>query len=53
MRNAQLDLTKEQVKLQEAELELAHQLAFVVRDLETDFVLIGRLSIAARPPKTN
>ncbi len=40
VRNAQLDLTKEQVKLQEAELELAHQLAFVVRDLETDFVLM-------------
>jgi outer membrane protein TolC len=40
VRNAQLDLTKEQVKLQEAELELAHQLSFVVRDLETDFVLM-------------
>ncbi len=40
VRNAQLDLTKEQVKLQEGELELSHQLAFAVRDLETDYVLM-------------
>ena len=39
VRNAQLDLTKEQVKLQEGELELSHQLAFAVRDLETNYVL--------------
>ncbi len=40
MRNAQLDLTREQVKLQEDELELSHQLAYAVRDLETDYVLM-------------
>ena len=39
VRNAQLDLTKEQVKLQEGELELSHQLAFAVRNLETNYVL--------------
>jgi outer membrane protein TolC len=39
VRNAQLDLTREQVKLQEGELELSHQLAFAVRDLETSYVL--------------
>jgi outer membrane protein TolC len=40
VRNAQLDLTKEQVILQEGELELSHQLAFSVRDIETNFVLM-------------
>ncbi len=39
VRNAQLSLTKERVKLQEAELELSHQLAFAVRDLETNYML--------------
>jgi outer membrane protein TolC len=37
--NAQLALTKEHAKLQEGELELAHQLAYAVRDLETNYVL--------------
>jgi outer membrane protein TolC len=39
VRNAQLDLTKEQSKLQEGELELSHQLAYALRDLETNYVL--------------
>ena len=39
VRNAQLPLTKERVKLQEGELELSHQLAFAIRDLETNYVL--------------
>ena len=39
VRNAQLALTREHAVLQEAELELSHQLAFVVRDLETRYVL--------------
>jgi hypothetical protein len=39
VRNAQLSLTKDRVKLQEAELELSHQLAFAVRDLETNYML--------------
>jgi outer membrane protein TolC len=39
VRNAQLALTKEQVKLQEGELELSHQLAFAIRDLEANYVL--------------
>jgi hypothetical protein len=39
VRNAQLMLTKERAKLQEAELELSHQLAFAMRDLEANFVL--------------
>ena len=39
VRNAQLELTREQVKLQEGELELSHQLAYAVRDLETNYVL--------------
>jgi len=39
VRNAQLNLTKERVKLQEAELELSHQLAYAIRDLETNYVL--------------
>ena len=39
VRNAQLTLTRERAKLQEAELELSHQLAFAVRDLETNYML--------------
>ena len=39
VRNAQLELVKEQAKLQEGELELTHQLAFAIRDLETNHVL--------------
>ena len=38
VRNAQLWLTKEKVKLQEGELELSHQLAYAIRDLETNYV---------------
>ena len=37
--NAEQILTREQIKLQEAELELSHQLAYAVRDLETNYVL--------------
>ena len=39
VRNAQLELAKEQAKLQEGELELSHQLAYAIRDLETNHVL--------------
>ena len=39
VRNAQLTVTRERTKLQEGELELSHQLAYAVRDLETDYVL--------------
>jgi hypothetical protein len=39
VRNAQLILTRERVKLQEGELELSHQLAHAVRDLEANHVL--------------
>ncbi len=39
VRNAQIALAREKVKLQEGELELSHQLAFAIRDLETDYVL--------------
>jgi len=39
VRNAQLDLTREQAILQEAEFELSHQLAYVIRDMETNYVL--------------
>ena len=39
VRNAQMLLTRERAKLQEAELELSHQLAFAVRDLEANYVL--------------
>jgi hypothetical protein len=39
VRNAQLMLTRERAKLQEAELELSHQLAFGIRDLEANYVL--------------
>ena len=38
VRNAQLWLTKEKGKLQEGELELSHQLAYAIRDLETNYV---------------
>ena len=39
VRNAELQLTKERAKLQEGELELSHQLAFAIRDLEANYVL--------------
>jgi outer membrane protein TolC len=39
VRNAQLNVVKEQAKLQEGELELSHQLAYAVRDVETNHVL--------------
>lgn len=39
VRNAELQLTKERAKLQEGELELSHQLAYAVRDVEANFVL--------------
>ncbi len=39
VRNAQLALAKERAKLQEGELELSHQLAYAIRDLEKDHVL--------------
>jgi len=38
VRNAQLALAQEQVKLQEAELELTHQMAYAIRDLEGAYV---------------
>jgi outer membrane protein TolC len=37
--NAEMQLTKERVKLQEGELELSHQLAYAVRDLESNYIL--------------
>ncbi len=39
MHNAELQVTKERAKLQEGELELSHQLAFAIRDLEANYVL--------------
>ena len=39
VRNAQLAMAKEQAKLQEGELEISHQLAFALRDMETNYVL--------------
>ncbi|MEN6406817.1 MAG: TolC family protein [Thermoguttaceae bacterium] len=39
VRNAQLALAKERVKLQEGELELSHQLAHAVRQVEAEHVL--------------
>jgi outer membrane protein TolC len=39
VRNAQLQIAKDRAKLQEAELELSHQLAFAIRDMETAQVL--------------
>lgn len=39
VRNAELQVAKERTKLQEGELELSHQLAFAMRDLETNHVL--------------
>ncbi len=39
VRNAELQLTQERVKLQEGELELSHQLAYAIRDLEANYVL--------------
>ncbi len=39
VRNAQLSLARERARLQEAELELSHQLAYAIRDLEANHVL--------------
>ena len=39
VRNSQLSLTRERARLQEAELELSHQLAYAIRDLEANHVL--------------
>lgn len=39
VRNSQLSLVRERARLQEAELELSHQLAYVIRDLEANHVL--------------
>lgn len=39
VRNAQLLLAREQAKLQEGELELSHQLAFAIREMEANHVL--------------
>jgi hypothetical protein len=39
VRNAQLKLAREKAKLQEGELELSHQLAWVIRDLDKNHVL--------------
>ncbi len=39
VRNAQLQLAKERAKLQEGELELSHQLAYAIRDLDANHVL--------------
>ncbi len=39
VRNAQLAVAREQAKLQEGELELSHQLAYAVRDVDTNHVL--------------
>ncbi len=39
VRNAQLALAKERAKLREGELELTHQLAYAVRDMEANRVL--------------
>jgi len=39
VRNAQLMVARERAKLQEGELELSHQLAYAIRDLETNHVL--------------
>jgi len=39
VRNAQLTLARERARLQESELELSHQLAFALRDVESDLVI--------------
>ncbi len=39
VRNAQLSLARERARLQEAELEVSHQLAYSIRDLEANYVL--------------
>ena len=39
VRNAQLILARERAKLQEGELELSHQMAYAIRDLEANQVL--------------
>jgi protein involved in polysaccharide export with SLBB domain/beta-lactamase regulating signal transducer with metallopeptidase domain len=43
MRNAQLSLAKDRVKLQEAELELSHRMAFAVRNWETSSDAVDQL----------
>jgi hypothetical protein len=40
VRNAQLGLARERTKLQEGELELSHQLAYAIRDVESNHVMI-------------
>ena len=39
VRNAQLSLARDRAKLQETELEVSHQLAFAIRDLDANLVL--------------
>ena len=39
MRFAQLNLARDRAKLQEGELELSHQLAYAIRELEANRVL--------------
>ncbi len=39
VRNSELALVKERAKLQEMELELSHQLAYAVREMEANYVL--------------
>ena len=41
VRNAQLALVRDRAKLQETELELSHQLAYAIRDLDANLVLTG------------
>ncbi|NQU23616.1 MAG: TolC family protein, partial [Candidatus Nealsonbacteria bacterium] len=41
VRHAQLNLARERARLQEQELELSHQLSYVIRDLEAARVLAG------------
>ena len=51
MKNAEQILARENEKLQEAEFELSHQLAYAIRDLETNYVLSrDATSTAASPP---
>jgi len=39
VRHAQLNLARERARLQELELEVSHQLAYAIRDLEANYVL--------------
>ena len=41
VRNAQLSLARDRAKLQETELEVSHQLAYAIRDLDANLVLTG------------